>query len=84
MVITDSGGLQKESFFAKKKCIVVRDETEWIELVDNGSNILCKPSELYDVHSYFLKKDSNFFKNVYGNGKASNVIAKSIENFLKN
>ena len=36
MVITDSGGLQKEAFFAKKQCIVVRDETEWGELVAHG------------------------------------------------
>ena len=36
MVITDSGGLQKEAFFTKKQCIVVRDETEWGELVANG------------------------------------------------
>ena len=36
MVITDSGGLQKEAFFNKKQCIVVREETEWVELVSNG------------------------------------------------
>ena len=36
MVITDSGGLQKEAFFAKKQCIVVRDETEWGELAAHG------------------------------------------------
>jgi len=36
MVITDSGGLQKEAFFAKKQCIVVRDETEWVELAAHG------------------------------------------------
>ena len=37
-VITDSGGLQKEAFFFGKKCLTVRDETEWIELVDCGAN----------------------------------------------
>jgi UDP-GlcNAc3NAcA epimerase len=37
-VITDSGGLQKEAFFFGKKCITVRDETEWTELVDCGAN----------------------------------------------
>jgi UDP-GlcNAc3NAcA epimerase len=36
MVITDSGGLQKEAFFNRKQCIVVREETEWVELVSNG------------------------------------------------
>lgn len=37
-VMTDSGGLQKEAFFYKKKCITVRDETEWVELVKNNAN----------------------------------------------
>jgi UDP-GlcNAc3NAcA epimerase len=37
-VITDSGGLGKEAFFSGKKCITVRDETEWVELVEGGSN----------------------------------------------
>lgn len=36
MVVTDSGGLQKEAFFNKKPCIIVREETEWTELVENG------------------------------------------------
>ena len=37
MIITDSGGVQKESHFFKKPCIVLRKETEWIELVTNGT-----------------------------------------------
>lgn len=37
-VITDSGGLQKEAYFFRKKCVTVRDETEWVELVDAGAN----------------------------------------------
>ena len=36
MVVTDSGGLQKEAFFNKKHCIIAREETEWIELVEHG------------------------------------------------
>ncbi len=35
MVITDSGGLQKEAFCFRKPCITLRDETEWIELIEN-------------------------------------------------
>ena len=37
MIVTDSGGVQKESHFFKKPCIVLRKETEWIELVNNGT-----------------------------------------------
>ena len=40
LVITDSGGLQKEAYFFNKYCITARDETEWVELVDCGYNIL--------------------------------------------
>jgi UDP-GlcNAc3NAcA epimerase len=41
MIITDSGGVQKESHFFKKPCIVLRKETEWIELVNNGTAKAC-------------------------------------------
>ena len=40
MVITDSGGVQKEAFFFGKHCITLREQTEWVELVENGFNIL--------------------------------------------
>ena len=82
MVITDSGGLQKESYFAKKKCIVVRDKTEWIELIDQGTNIVCKPQNIYEAFSEISKKESNFSKNLYGNGKASTRIVDSIIDFF--
>ena len=82
MVITDSGGLQKESYFAKKKCIVVREHTEWVELIDQGTNVLCKPENIYNAFSETSKKECDFSENLYGNGKASAQIVESIIQFL--
>ena len=81
MVITDSGGLQKEAFFFKKPCITLRDETEWIELVDNNFNILAgadkgKILEIFKNHKF----NNNFDVNLYGNGKASENICKELLN----
>ena len=82
MVITDSGGLQKESFFAKKKCIIVRDQTEWTELIDQGTNFLCKPKEIQRTYKKIIKEKCDFSKCLYGNGRASDFIIKSIENYF--
>ena len=40
LVLTDSGGVQKEAFFFSKACVTMRDQTEWVELVDSGANEL--------------------------------------------
>lgn len=82
MIITDSGGLQKESYFAKKKCLTVREQTEWVELINNGSNILCKPEDLKDSYYKILNEEVDFSNIFFGDGNASNFITKSIEKFF--
>ena len=82
MVITDSGGLQKESFFAKKKCLTVRSQTEWIELIEEGTNILCEPTKLYDEYKNISNLECEFSKNLYGDGNARNFILESIAEFF--
>jgi len=81
LVITDSGGLQKEAFFFKKPCITLRDETEWTELVENKFNILVGANK-HKILDVYKNKDSllvsNFSLNLYGNGKASENIIKEI------
>ena len=71
-IITDSGGIQKEAYILKKPCITLRSETEWIETVKSGWNILINPNTEIDfagkIESFFPKnKHENLFgKNVSG------------------
>lgn len=76
LVITDSGGLQKEAFFFKKHCVTVRDETEWTELVDHGFNILTGADyfRIIEGAHQMACKHSNFEVDLYGNGEASKRI----------
>jgi UDP-GlcNAc3NAcA epimerase len=81
MIITDSGGVQKESHFFRKPCIVLRKETEWIELVMNGT------AKLADADPELIKKEFRRFyeshaileyPGFYGDGKTAEFILKEI------
>jgi UDP-GlcNAc3NAcA epimerase len=84
LVMTDSGGLQKEAYFFKKNCVTMRDQTEWVELLENNVNILVgadKQNILIGVDS-MLNKQSNFDLDLYGNGKAcENIVNEMINSF---
>ena len=82
MIITDSGGLQKEAYFAKKKCIIVRDNSEWNEIIASGSNILSSPDNILNSFNDLKLNEFKFTENYYGNGNASEIIIKSILDFL--
>jgi UDP-GlcNAc3NAcA epimerase len=85
LVITDSGGLQKEAFFLKKYCITMREETEWVELVDAGYNVLAPTSDdkILNVVDRLLNKSFITTHNFYGSGNASDLIANELMNFNK-
>lgn len=77
-VITDSGGVQKEAFFHEKACVTVRDETEWIELVDLGVNYIAgTTSSAISLAIEKAKKTVVKPSDVYGVGNASELIALS-------
>ena len=82
LVMTDSGGLQKEAFFFKKPCVTLRDETEWVELVENGFNKIVGADEDKIIAGYqeMSKIKKNYNINLYGNGEASK---KFISELLK-
>lgn len=83
-VITDSGGLQKEAYFFKKFCITVRDETEWVELVENGYNILAGTDchNIVDSFKKILSKTrSEFDGKLYGEGNAGDKIIETLASY---
>ena len=84
MVVSDSGGLQKEAFFFKKHCLVTRDETEWTELVDLSYNFMVGANrEKIERKAIELANDSSKFnEKPYGNGDSALRIAKYLKENL--
>ena len=80
LVMTDSGGLQKEAFFFRKPCVTLRDETEWIELVENNFNEIVGADEDKIILGYqkMIKIQNDYNINLYGNGEASKKIINKL------
>lgn len=84
LVLTDSGGLQKEAFFFAKPCITLREETEWVELIDHNFNILVGSSKNKIITAYKEHIFSNDFNvDLYGAGLASKNIIEAIISYEK-
>lgn len=85
LIVTDSGGVQKEAFFYKVPCVTLRDETEWVELVDSGWNTLAPPHDEDKVYQTILasfgKKGSE--QEHYGKGDASTKIVERLVRDLR-
>jgi UDP-GlcNAc3NAcA epimerase len=80
LVMTDSGGLQKEAYFFNKYCITFRDETEWVELVENGYNQVVGASSEKIIAAFKRSYNRVFQKSeeLYGAGRAAEVICEAI------
>ncbi len=81
MIITDSGGVQKESHFFSRPCIVLRKETEWVELVKNGTVKLADadPEKITAAWEYLMNnRETLNYPGFYGDGKAAGAILKEV------
>jgi UDP-GlcNAc3NAcA epimerase len=80
MIITDSGGLQKEAFFFEKPCLILRPQTEWVEIVENGNAVLTDANydRIIDGFNELVLKTDFTYPNFYGDGKAARFICQTI------
>ncbi len=77
LIITDSGGVQKEAYFYRVPCVTVRDQTEWVELIENDWNILVPQNEFSQLGNIVNNRINHQGKEVslYGGGHSSQHIA---------
>lgn len=84
-VWTDSGGLQKEAFFMKRPALVLRESTEWNELIEGGFAALCAESSQLDTAHSTLRQsaaNANYDQPIYGDGRAAHHMVNSLIQWL--
>ncbi len=80
LVMTDSGGLQKEAFFFRKPCVTIREETEWVELIQAKVNRLSGTNavEIIKVFDDMIEREIVSDPDLYGGGRAAEKIVSNI------
>lgn len=80
LIMTDSGGLQKEAYFFEKKCVTMREQTEWTELVDCGCNVLAgaDTAKIISCVEEMLSRKADFSQPLYGDGHSGEFIVKKL------
>ena len=83
VVLTDSGGVQKEAFFYGTPCVILRPETEWVEIVEAGAGILADADyeRIMAAYEQLVNKPVDFSP-LYGDGHASEKILEEIVRYL--
>ncbi len=80
LIMTDSGGVQKEAYFFQKPCIILRPQTEWVEILDSGAAKLAGNDKNAIINSYneLMKQPDTSFPAIFGDGQAAEFICKII------
>ncbi len=80
LIITDSGGVQKEAYFFEKPSIILRPQTEWVEIVDAGVAILADADKEKIVAAYnqFVQDKTKIYPPLFGDGRAAEFICTKI------
>ena len=80
LVMTDSGGVQKESYFFKKPCIILRHETEWVEIVQTGNAVLADADEvrIMEAWQHFKSNPPTVFPEIFGDGHAAEFMLEQM------
>ena len=80
LVMTDSGGVQKEAYFFKKPCIILRPETEWVEIVETGNAVLADADEgrIMQAWQHFRGNPPTVFPEIFGDGHAAEFMLEKM------
>ena len=82
IIMTDSGGVQKEAYFFKRPCVILRPETEWVEIVEHGAGIIADADKDAIINAYatLVSRDIEF-PAVFGNGSAAEFIVENLTEY---
>ena len=84
LIMTDSGGVQKEAFFFERPCVILRPETEWLEIVEHGAGIIADADydKIFSAYRLLTTRKVTFPK-LFGDGHAAEKILKTIISYLQ-
>ena len=81
--MTDSGGVQKEAFFFERPCVILRPETEWVEIVNHGAGVIADADKARIIDGYEkLVNHPVSFPKLFGDANAAKHILETIVSYL--